>query len=48
MQLAGHKIVLLVFYAEWCEQCKGIDQHLERWARQYSPNVIVDKVNDIF
>lgn len=44
LQEAGEKLVLIDFYADWCEPCKLISPKLEEYATEY-PDIVVLKVD---
>lgn len=42
---AGSKIVFIHFYATWCEPCKAIAPHLEKFAEKYASQIVMLKVD---
>lgn len=45
LQESQHKIVMVDFWADWCEPCKDLMPILEKLAAEYSEHLLLAKVN---
>ncbi|XP_017061540.1 thioredoxin-1-like [Drosophila ficusphila] len=46
IESAGDKLVVLDFYADWCDSCKELEGTVKALARKYSSKAVIIKIDE--